>query len=67
MPLYEYECRDCGHRFDRLATMAEADVAACPSCAAPQARRLLSVIAGLGGRSAPEAPACGQGACGNCS
>lgn len=67
MPVYEYECTACDARFDRLVAHAEADRASCPRCGAAEVRRLLSVIAGLGGRGEPEAPACGGGACGACS
>lgn len=67
MPLYEYECASCGARFDRLTTMSQADAAECPRCGGSDARRLLSVIAGLGGRAEAPQPQCGGGACGACS
>jgi putative FmdB family regulatory protein len=67
MPLYEYECSDCGKRFDRLVQASEADDAACPRCGALEVRRLISVIAGMTGRAATPEPQCGQGACGACS
>jgi putative FmdB family regulatory protein len=66
MPLYEYECHACEARFDRLVPAAEADAAACPRCGAANARRLLSVIAGMTGRAEAPAPQCGNGGCGNC-
>ena len=34
MPIYEFECGGCGHRFDRLQKMSDADPSACPQCAA---------------------------------
>jgi putative FmdB family regulatory protein len=67
MPLYEYECRACDKRFDRLTTVAAADDAVCPRCGAVDARRLISVIAGRTGRAEAPAPVCGEGACGACS
>jgi putative FmdB family regulatory protein len=67
MPLFEYECRDCGKRFDRLVGASEADDAPCPRCGAHEVRRLISVISGMTGRAAAPAPQCGQGACGACS
>ena|ERR1700754_726875 len=42
MPIYEFQCQACGHRFERLQKIADADPAACPSCAAPRVGRLLS-------------------------
>lgn len=32
MPTYEYECSDCGHRFERLQGMTETPVKTCPQC-----------------------------------
>lgn len=32
MPIYEYVCQGCGHRFDVLQKINEAPVASCPSC-----------------------------------
>lgn len=75
MPLYEYRCTDCDHRFDALVPAGRADLTACPSCGAERARRLLSVFsaprAGAGparggdGAAAPSGGCCG-GACGAC-
>lgn len=42
MPIYEFECADCGHRFDRLQKVSDPDPAACPTCAAQAVRRRLS-------------------------
>jgi putative FmdB family regulatory protein len=32
MPLYEYQCDACGHRFERIQTYSDPLVEACPSC-----------------------------------
>lgn len=32
MPLYEYECRNCGIRFERQQRMVEATLTLCPEC-----------------------------------
>lgn len=42
MPIYEFECSQCGHRFDRLQKLSDADPADCPECGAPQVRRRVS-------------------------
>ncbi len=34
MPIYEFECRACGSRFDRLQKLSDPDPDACPQCAA---------------------------------
>ena len=45
MPLYEYRCSDCGHQFDMLRPMSEADEpAVCRACN-NGAQRVLSVFA----------------------
>ncbi len=33
MPLYEYECENCGTRFERLQSMQAEPVRQCPECA----------------------------------
>lgn len=44
MPVYEYECTKCKHRFDKLKSFAQSDAQeACPQCKAP-ARRALSQV-----------------------
>jgi putative FmdB family regulatory protein len=76
VPLYEYRCTDCDHRFDALVPAGRADQTACPSCGAEPARRLLSVFSapragagpvrgGDGAAAAPSGGCCG-GACGAC-
>ena len=32
MPLYEYECEACGHRFEVIQKMADAPIDTCPKC-----------------------------------
>ena len=44
MPLYEYECFLCGHRFERIMRVAEASAVSCPACGG-KVRRLLGVPA----------------------
>ncbi len=51
MPLHEYLCQDCQARFEAITSAARADQVACPMCRGVQTRRLISVIAGVGGRS----------------
>jgi putative FmdB family regulatory protein len=44
MPLYDFRCRGCGAVFEERAGFNES--VTCPSCAAPDAERLLSEFAG---------------------
>jgi putative FmdB family regulatory protein len=39
MPIYAFECAACGHAFDRLQRLADADPTVCPACSAEQVRR----------------------------
>jgi putative FmdB family regulatory protein len=32
MPLYEYQCKKCGHRFERIQQFSDAPVKKCPDC-----------------------------------
>ena len=64
MPLFEYECRDCGRHFEYLTRAGQAP--ACPSCEGRDLQKLLSVFAvgaNVGGKTAmPEM----TGPCGAC-
>jgi putative FmdB family regulatory protein len=35
MPLYEYECKSCGKRFERIQKFADPLVEVCPTCGGP--------------------------------
>ena len=39
MPIYAFQCAECGHSFDRLQKMSDPDPDACPSCGAYQVKR----------------------------
>ena len=41
MPLYEYQCDDCKHRFERIQKFSDELVKTCPSCGG-SVRKLLS-------------------------
>jgi putative FmdB family regulatory protein len=43
MPIYEFECEQCGERFEELVASGAADVA-CPQCGSVQTRRLISNV-----------------------
>jgi putative FmdB family regulatory protein len=32
MPLYEYECKKCGHRFEKIQKFSDKMVKKCPKC-----------------------------------
>jgi putative FmdB family regulatory protein len=35
MPLYEYECKKCHHRFERIQKFSDPHVKKCPECGGP--------------------------------
>ncbi len=41
MPIYEYECSSCGHRFEKLVRVG-AEAPECPECQANDVRKLVS-------------------------
>jgi len=43
VPIYEFECEECGARFEELVA-ADAAAPACPECGAARAQRLLSSV-----------------------
>lgn len=52
MPIYAFECAHCGHSFDRLQRLSDADPTDCPSCGQSGIRRQLTApsfrLAGAG-------------------
>ena len=41
MPTYDYECLDCGHRFELFQMMSEKPKRKCPYCKKNKAKRLI--------------------------
>ena len=42
MPMYEYECTACGHRFERIQKFSDSPIEECPSCGERKVQKLLS-------------------------
>ncbi len=47
MPTYEYECRACGHQFERFQSMTAKPLTRCPACKRARVRRLIGRGAGV--------------------
>jgi putative FmdB family regulatory protein len=43
MPIYEYECEECGTGFEELVAAGTGSVA-CPECGSGRTRRLISTV-----------------------
>lgn len=42
MPIYEYQCRECGYRLDALQKMSDPRLIDCPACGRPGLKKLVS-------------------------
>ena len=63
MPIFEYQCRECGTKFEQLVQSYEADVS-CRRCESPRVDRLLSAFAVSGGSGQTASAEPGPCACG---
>ena len=62
MPLYEYECSDCGKACEILLTNTQ-DNPQCPHCGSSQMKKLLSVTSTLTGHQQQSMPGLGDTGC----
>ncbi len=54
MPLYDYDCHECGTRFEQRHSYEQADdLTPCPDCGSLLTQRALSITAYLKGALAP--------------
>ena len=61
MPIYEYECRDCGEEFEKLVFGTQK--VTCPKCDSKDIKKKFSVF----GMSGVEKPFAGTSGCSTCS
>jgi putative FmdB family regulatory protein len=45
VPLYEYQCKKCKHRFEKIQSFSDAPIKKCPRCGANAVEKLLSAPA----------------------
>ena len=45
MPIYEYECKACGHRLETLQKISDPPLSDCPECRRPELKKLISAAA----------------------
>jgi putative FmdB family regulatory protein len=45
MPLYEYQCSACAHRFERIVKFSDAPLTTCPQCGKETAKQMISAPA----------------------
>ncbi len=45
MPIYEYECKACGHRLEKIQKFSDEPLKDCPVCSKPELTKLVSAAA----------------------
>ena len=45
MPIYEYQCKSCGHELEKLQRMSDPALTDCPACNESELQRLVSAAA----------------------
>lgn len=58
MPIYEYECRGCGHVQEVLQRSSREQAPSCPECGSEETQRLLPAARAHMGRSGQPASTC---------
>lgn len=54
MPIYEYACKDCGTKFEKLVKSSDRNGITCPSCGREHVQQELSVFSSRSGGRRPE-------------
>ncbi|HEK85627.1 MAG: FmdB family zinc ribbon protein [Candidatus Saccharicenans sp.] len=71
MPIYEYICLKCQHRFERLVSANSEEKIICPHCQSDQVKKLISSF-GIGGggsrlkNSSGGCSSCSSSSCSTC-
>ena len=59
MPIYEYRCKNCQHRFDKLVSMGTEDAEIeCPACHKKEAEKTISLFGAKTSSSQAHASGC---------
>ena len=45
MPIYQYQCADCGHTLEALQKMSDSKLVDCPECKAPALTKQITAAA----------------------
>lgn len=71
MPIYEFRCQKCGHRFEKLCPVGEdGNKLSCPRCQAGKPKRVMSSFSARGTGKEYETgggPGAANSGCGTCS
>ena len=62
MPIYEYNCKKCGKKFEKLVKISEGNIKVeCPDCGSGDVKKVFSVFGVCGEKKA------GGSSCSSCS
>jgi putative FmdB family regulatory protein len=64
MPIYEYDCLECDHSFDKLVRKpSEVDQISCPTCGGGEVKKKLSLFSsqGFSSLNSSSAASCASG------
>lgn len=71
MPIFEYKCKDCGHKYDIFhKSSSNPEEVVCPECESKNSKKLLSSFSSSmngsssSGNSFPSGGGCANGMCG---
>jgi len=42
MPIYEYQCQECGHELEAIQKMSDDPLTECPECGKPALKKMIS-------------------------
>jgi len=42
MPIYEYQCKSCGHQMDKLQKISDEPLTDCPECSKAELQKMIS-------------------------
>ena len=45
MPIYEYQCEQCGHKLEKLQKISDEPLKTCPQCGNQSLKKLVSAVA----------------------
>ena len=65
MPIYEYVCGNCQHRFEKLQSMSFSGEVVCPECG-ESAKRAISVFTAVTRGSSGDLSSLSGGSCSSC-
>lgn len=60
MPIYEYECKECGTEYEELVPISATQDPPCPKCTSHDTRKKFSVF-GSAGSAGSTGSSCGRG------